>query len=119
MLPKNTPQNAFGEDLRRSKSPPSANNNKEKTPREDNGIILEGPISIFLNKHRNVAKRYLVLNRHAFFVYSDEIAWKSTPDRPLVFVPLCEVANVDQREFAAHKMLHSGKMAHAMEIALK
>ena len=32
------------------------------TPKTDNSIILEGPISKFINKHHNLVKRYLVLN---------------------------------------------------------
>jgi len=69
---------------------------------EDNTIIMEGPISKFIQKHHNIVRRYLVLNKHAIFVYKDEYAFKSFPNKPLVLIPLNEIAGVNQREFAAN-----------------
>mmetsp|Transcript_8176 Transcript_8176/g.9855 ORF Transcript_8176/g.9855 Transcript_8176/m.9855 type:complete len:127 (+) Transcript_8176:3005-3385(+) len=95
--------------------------------REENSVILQGPISKFLSKNHNIVKRYLILNKHALFVYKDEIALQSFPNRPNVVIPLDEIASVNQREFTAHQMLRNmknqslrpGEVAYVMEIALK
>lgn len=34
----------------------------KKAIKTDNSIIMDGPISKFINKHHNLVKRYLVLN---------------------------------------------------------
>ena len=52
---------------------------KAAEKRNDNCIILDGPISKFINKHHNLVKRYLVLNRCGLFVYKDDLAFRSFP----------------------------------------
>lgn len=66
-----------------------------------NSIILEGPISKFVNKHHTLVKRYLVLNSHGLFVYKDDLAFKNFPAKPVVVIPLGEIASVAQREYPA------------------
>ncbi len=66
-----------------------------------NSIILEGPISKFVNKHHTLVKRYCVLNSHALFVYKDDLAFKNFPAKPVVVIPLGEIASVAQREYPA------------------
>lgn len=60
-------------------------------PRALNKIILEGPISKFVNRHHNLVKRYIVLNCHGLFVYSDDVAFKNFPAKPKVVIPLDEI----------------------------
>ena len=80
-------------------------NKKNKCEESDenalNAIILEGPISKFVNKHHNLVKRYIVLNRHGLFVYKDDLAFKNFPSKPAVVVPLNEIAAVAQRDYPA------------------
>lgn len=94
--------------------------------KEENRVILEGPISKFLNKHHKIVKRYVVLNKHAFFVYKDESMWRSLPDQPHVVIPLKEITSINLREFPANQMFRgrdsqfaNGELAHVMEIALR
>lgn len=60
-----------------------------------NRVIYESPISKFLNKHHNLVKRYLVLNGHGLFVYKDDLAFQSFPNRPSVVIPLNEILSVN------------------------
>ena len=76
---------------------PQINKNKQ--------TILEGPISKFLNKHHNLVKRYLVLNSYGFFVYKDELAFRTSPTKPNVIIPCEEIADISQREFSSQQML--------------
>ena len=69
--------------------------NAAQDPRAENSIILEGPISKFVDKHHNLVKRYLVLNRHALFVYKDDLSFKSFPQKPSLIIPLGEVASIN------------------------
>lgn len=73
-----------------------------KEPKNENTIIMEGPISKFMNKHSNLVKRYLVLNSLGLFVYKDDIGFRSFPHKPAVVIPLNQIASINQREFAAH-----------------
>ncbi len=70
-----------------------SNNEKmdQDDPRALNKVILEGPISKFVNRHHNLVKRYIVLNRHGLFVYSDDVAFKNFPAKPKVVIPLDEI----------------------------
>ena len=100
---------------------------KQKEDVSKNITIMEGSISKFLNKHNNLVKRYLVLNQYGFFVYKDEQAFKSFPQRPAVVMPVEEIASINQREFSAQQMLknqnstafRSNEVVHVMEVALK
>ena len=89
---------------------------------------MEGPISKFAQKHSSIVKRYLVLNKHAIFVYKDDLAFKSFPNRPAVLIPINEIVSINQRSYSADQLLRNlrnstqfrgGEMAHVMEIALK
>ena len=53
-----------------------------------NHVVLEGPISKFIIKHNSLVKRYLVLNQYGLFVYKDDLAYKSFPQKPTVVIPL-------------------------------
>ena len=44
-----------------------------------NSVIKEGQLGKFLAKSHNVVKRYVVLNQYAFFVYKDDMAFKTAP----------------------------------------
>ena len=96
-------------------------------PKSQNGVILEGTVSNFYNKHFNLVKRYLVLNKHALFVYKDELAFRSYPQKPTRVIPFGEVACINQREIPAQALLksqnnssvRSNDMVYVMEIALK
>lgn len=95
--------------------------------KRENTIVLEGHISKFINKHHNLVKRYLVLNKCGMFVYKDEIAFRSFPYKPSIIIPLGEVAKINQREFSAQQMLRSSNTSalkgneyvYVMEITLK
>jgi len=98
-----------------------------KSENVDNCVIMEGPISKFMNKHHNLVKRYLVLNQFGLFVYKDDIAFKSFPLKPAVVIPMGEIASINQREFSAQQMLKSqnatafrgNEVVYVMEVALK
>ena len=94
---------------------------------DENNIIMEGILSKYMNKHHTLVKRYVVLNSLALFVYKDDVAFRSFPMKPVIVVPLCEIASVTDREFKAAHMLKSGSMAghagketvHLLEISLQ
>ena len=96
-------------------------------PKHANAIILEGPISKFVNRHHNLVKRYIVLNSSCLFVYKDDLAFKRDPSKPHVVMPLRELAGVAQREYPAQQMLksqnvtslHANDIVYVMEIAFK
>lgn len=95
-------------------------------PKHVNSIILEGPISKFVNRHHNLVKRYIVLNSTCLFVYKDDLAFKRDPSKPQKVMPLREIAGVAQREYPAQQMLKSQNVTslsandtvYVMEIAL-
>ena len=74
---------------------------------EGSKVVYEGPISKFLNKNNTLVKRYLVLNSHGLFIYKDDIAFKSFPQKPAVVIPMDEIKSVQQREFSAHQILRN------------
>ena len=90
-------------------------------------IIYKGPISKFINKHHNLVKRYLVLNMFGLFVYKDEQAFLSFPQKPAVVIPMAEISCINQREFLAQSMFKNqdssmlpvDEMIHVMEVTLK
>ena len=68
-----------------------------------------------------------MLNMFGLFIYKDEMAFKSSPQKPSVVVPLEEISRVTQREFSAQKMLKSqnatalkgNEVVYVIEISLK
>jgi len=90
------------------------NNKKSKIVKSRSGesnvecsIIHEGALSKLINKHHNLVKRYLVLNPNGLFVYKDDIAFRSFPQKPTVVIPMGEISNIAQREFSTSTMLKS------------
>lgn len=73
----------------------------------DCNIIHEGALSKLINKHHNLVKRYVVLNPKGLFVYKDDIAFRSFPQKPTVVIPMGEIHNIAQREFSTSTMLKS------------
>lgn len=90
-------------------------------------VVIEGYISKFLHKHNNIARRYIVMNSHAIFVYKDDTAYKSSPKRPSEFIPFGEIASINQREFDTRFLLKNpgssslreNETVFGLEIALK
>ena len=90
-------------------------------------VIHEGNLNKLINKHHNLVKRYLVLNSYALFVYKDEGAFRSSPMKPSVVIPMGEVSNIAQREFSTQAMLKSQnasslkgqEIVYVLEIQLK
>ena len=62
---------------------------------EERGILYEGSVCSLLEKSRKLYHRYLVLNSHAVFIYKDDLAFESFPEKPLIVLPLHEVAAVE------------------------
>lgn len=75
------------------------NNKKKKHFKPDentqNSVIIEGPISKFLNRHHNIVKRYLVLNSVGIFVYKDLSAFQGFPTKPAMVMPFNEIVSVN------------------------
>ncbi len=131
MLPYIPENQVSKEEVAKMKAIEKKINKKEEMDQDDpralNKVILEGPISKFVNRHHNLVKRYIVLNRHGLFVYSDDVAFKNFPAKPKVVIPLDEIAAVEQREYPAQQMLKAQNasallghdVVYVMEISLK
>ena len=64
---------------RKRKTNNGTSNGKKKRQEQPNKVILDGPISKFIQKYHSLVKRYLVLNQNALFVYKDNLAFQSVP----------------------------------------
>ena len=67
-----TPENAKD---RKRKTQGGVSTVKKKRQDQQNKVIIDGPISKFIQKYQSLVKRYLVLNQHALFVYKDNLAF--------------------------------------------
>ena len=68
----NAPENAKD---RKRKTQGGQPTGKRKRQEQPNKVIIDGPISKFIQKYQSLVKRYLVLNQHAMLIYKDNLAF--------------------------------------------
>ena len=64
-------------------------------------------ISKFIERTASIIPRFVVLNSEALFVYKDELAFQSFPNKPTVVIPIGEIANVKVETFGSKELLRN------------
>lgn len=59
-----------------------------------NVLLLEGELSKYMERHKTLLKRYLVLNNNALLIYKDNLAYQSFPYKPTIVLPMQAVTNI-------------------------
>ena len=86
---------------------PNTKENKSKA------VIHQGEISKFMDHHKVMLKRFMILDARALLVYKDNISFHSHPAKPWMVIPLSEIDGV--KVYQVKDMPHFEKMDEDQE----
>ena len=85
--------NQLIQNLQAKKSPQAMPRGSKK-----NNVIFEGELSKYMERHKTLVKKYLVLVANALLIYKDNLSFRSFPSRVAIPIPLSEIQTVKIKE---------------------